>query len=405
MEPVNKQTSDILSVGEFAKRARQFIEHQFGQIWIEGEISNFKQYSSGHCYFTLKDRDAQVRCVMWKNTAMRLYFTPADGMLVRLYGKASFYEKRGDFQVVAQSLRHAGEGTLQQAFEALKQKLASEGLFDDAHKKSKPLIPERIGIITSGSGAAIQDVLSILGRRFPITEALVCPVQVQGAGSAKSICEAIEAFNQIEEDNPLRADLLIVGRGGGSLEDLWSFNEEIVARAIFASEIPIISAVGHESDFTIADYVADFRAATPSMAAEIAVPNQQEIKAFLRGCMQRSKDVLFQHIDQQRLHIEHLTQRHAFNRPVDQLYQIKQRTEDVLHRLERSGKLYLKHQQDHVNKALRHLQLLDPVLPLKKGYSLVEQDGVLIRSAKQLETNSTVALRFHDGSREAIIHD
>ena len=242
--------SQVISVSTFAGQVRSSIEAQFGRVWIEGEISNFKQYSSGHCYFTLKDHDAQIRCVMWRNTARALYFTPTDGMLVKLYGKASFYEKRGDFQVVASAMRHAGEGSLQQAFEALKQKLNAEGLFDETHKKPKPLIPARIGVITSGSGAAIQDILSIIGRRFPLTEVLICPVLVQGAGSAKSICEAIEAFNQVPDDDELRVDVLIVGRGGGSLEDLWSFNEETVARAIFASDIPVISAVGNETDFT-----------------------------------------------------------------------------------------------------------------------------------------------------------
>ncbi|MEM8484511.1 MAG: exodeoxyribonuclease VII large subunit [Bacteroidota bacterium] len=405
MEPSGNTASPLLTVGDFARRARQFIESEFNRVWIEGEISNFKQYSSGHCYFTLKDAEAQLRCVMWRNTARALYFTPQDGMHVKLFGKASFYEKRGDFQIVAQSLKHAGEGTLQQAFEALKNKLAAEGLFDESHKKPKPYIPTRIGIITSGSGAAIQDVLSILGRRFPLTEALVCPVQVQGAGSAKSICEALEAFNGIPADDPLRADLLIVGRGGGSLEDLWSFNEESVARAIYASEIPVISAVGHETDFTIADFVADFRAATPSMAAEIAVPNQQEIKAFIEGSLYRSAQRLLQHIEQHKLHIQHLTQRHAFNRPVDQLLQLKQRTQDMLLRLERSGVQYLKHKREQVHQAERQLSLLDPRLPLKKGYALVEQDATLVRSAKQLTPESVVTLRFHDGSKSAVIDD
>lgn len=398
---MHNSQSNIISVGDFAKRARSFIEEQFNKVWIEGEISNFKQYSSGHCYFTLKDAEAQVRCVMWRNSARALYFTPTDGMLVRLYGKASFYEKRGDFQVIAQSLKHAGEGALQQAFDALKRKLGEEGLFDEIHKKGKPFIPERIGIITSGSGAAIQDILSILGRRFPAIEAFVYPVQVQGTGSAQSICEAIEAFNDVQADDPLRVDVLIVGRGGGSLEDLWSFNEEIVARAIFASKIPIISAVGHESDFTIADFVADFRAATPSMAAEIAVPHQQEIKAWLTGSLRRSEDLLQQQIDRYRQQIDYLVSHRAFNKPVDQLSLLKQRTEDMASRLERSVQLYLERNRDRVSGMQRQLDLLNPMLPLKKGYAIVEQDGQLIRSANQLTEGSQVDLRFQDGSRQA----
>ena len=397
------RNASVISVSEFAAKARTFIEKTFSKVWIEGEISNFKQYSSGHCYFTLKDHNAQISCVMWRNTARNLYFTPSDGMLVQLFGKASLYEKRGDFQVIAQSLRHAGEGTLQQAFEALKNKLQNEGLFDDAHKKPKPFIPERIGVITSGSGAAIQDILSILGRRFPVTEVLVYPVQVQGVGSASAICEAIEAFNQLPLDDELRPEVLIVGRGGGSLEDLWSFNEEQVARAIFGSDIPIISAVGHESDFTIADYVADYRAATPSMAAEIAVPNQAEIAGFLRGTIQKGESLLMRQMDRYRDYIGRLTEKHAFNKPVDQLFQLKQRTEDLGHRLERLGERLIDQKKELLDKYVQQLRLLDPRLPLKKGYTMVEQDGELIRSAKQLQTNSTVELQFYDGSREAVI--
>ena len=301
--------------------------------------------------------------------------------------------------------RHAGEGSLQQAFEALKQKLNAEGLFDETHKKPKPLIPARIGVITSGSGAAIQDILSIIGRRFPPTEVLICPVLVQGAGSAKSICEAIEAFNQVPDDDELRVDVLIVGRGGGSLEDLWSFNEETVARAIFGSDIPVISAVGHETDFTIADFVADFRAATPSMAAEIAVPDQYEIIGFLKGCLQRCDDVMASFIEQRRRYITSLTERHAFRRPVDQLFQMKQRAEDALDRLERSMQHYLHGQRNEVDKKLIQLHLLDPRLPLKKGYALIEQDGQLIRSATQLARESLVKMQFIDGSREAEIKE
>ena len=402
---MSEADSNIISVSAFANLVRSSIEEQFGRVWIEGEISNFKQYSSGHCYFTLKDHNAQIRCVMWRNTAQSLYFTPTDGMLVKLYGKASFYEKRGDFQVVAQALRHAGEGSLQQAFEALKQKLNAEGLFDEIHKKPKPMIPERIGVITSGSGAALQDILSIISRRFPLTEVLVCPVLVQGAGSAKSICEALEAFNGVPIEDELRVDVLIVGRGGGSLEDLWSFNEESVARAIFASEIPVISAVGHETDFTIADFVADFRAATPSMAAEIAVPDQYDIMGFLKSSMQRCEDTMLSHIEQQRRYITNLTERHGFRKPVDQLYQVKQRTEDSLHDLERAMQRYLEQQKNTVDKQLLQLHLLDPRLPLKKGYVLVEQDGQLIRSAAQLARQSLVKMQFIDGSREAEIKD
>ena len=388
-----------LSVGAFVRLAREHIEGAFNDIWIEGEISNFTRHSSGHCYFTLKDAEAQVRCVMWRNTAARLYFSPTDGMLVRLYGKASVYEKRGDLQLVARALRHAGEGALQQAFEALKNQLSEEGLFDVAYKKMLPAFPQVIGVITSGTGAAVQDILSILARRYPLVEALVCPVQVQGMGAAESISEAIDAFNRWVLEEGRRVDLLIVGRGGGSLEDLWAFNEEVVARSIFASQIPIVSAVGHETDVTISDYVADVRAATPSMAAEIVVPDRLELLAYLRTSTGRATEAMQRRIDQFRAYLDTLTHRHGFRRPMDSLAQHMQRIDELKTRLEQAGGRYLKQRGDAVDQLHRQLNLLDPSRPLKKGYVMVEQDGRLVRSADALRQDIEATLRFHDGKR------
>lgn len=394
----NSET-DALSVTAFARLAREAMEGQFKRVKVEGEISNFKRHSSGHCYFTLKDSGAQIRCVMWRNVAQALYFTPSDGMQVCLYGRASVYEQRGDLQLVANALRHAGEGALQKAFEALKQSLAAEGLFEQSAKKPLPTLPERIGIITSGTGAAIQDLLSILERRYPLAEVLICPVQVQGAGASTAISEAIEAFNAIVVGSALRVDVLIVGRGGGSIEDLWAFNEEAVARAIFASEIPVVSAVGHESDITISDYVADIRAATPSMAAEIVTPDKAELAAYIRGASARLTDRMLQHIDQSRNYVDTLTQRHGFQRPIDMMMQFRQRLDDLAFRLDRAGPRYLEQQQTRVQQLQQQLTLLDPYRPLKKGYVMVEQDGQFIRSATTLRDKTSITLRFHDGNR------
>ncbi len=395
----SKSETDALSVTAFARLVREAMEGQFKNVKVEGEISNFKRHSSGHCYFTLKDSGAQIRCVMWRNVAQALYFTPSDGMQVCLYGRASVYEQRGDLQLVANALRHAGEGALQKAFEALKQTLAAEGLFEQSAKKPLPTLPERIGIITSGTGAAIQDLLSILERRYPLAEVLICPVQVQGAGASTAISEAIEAFNAIVVGSALRVDVLIVGRGGGSIEDLWAFNEEAVARAIFASEIPIVSAVGHESDITISDYVADVRAATPSMAAEIVAPDKAELASYIRGAAARLTDRMLQHIDQSRNYVDTLTQRHGFQRPVDLMLQFRQRLDDLAFRLDRAGPRYLDRQLNHVQQLQQQLALLDPYRPLKKGYVMVEQDGQFVRSATTLHDKTGITLRFHDGNR------
>ena len=388
-----------LSVSSFVRQAREHIEDAFHNFWVEGEISNFKRHSSGHCYFTLKDSDAQVRCVMWRGSANALYFSPADGMQVRLYGKASIYEKRGDLQLIAQAMRHAGEGALQKAFEELKLKLRSEGLFEASHKQPVPTFPQCIGIVTSATGAAIHDILSILERRFPLVEALIYPVQVQGMGASEAICEAIEAFNRMRQKEGRRIDVLIVGRGGGSLEDLWAFNEEAVARAIFASFIPIVSAVGHETDVTIADFVADYRAATPSMAAEIVTPDREELLAYLNGAQQRAMDAIHVSIDTYRQHITQLTQRHGFYRPLDRLVQYKQRIDDLSLGLDRSVTNYLTRRRESVDKLHRQLTLIDPMRPLKKGYAMVEQDGAVVRSAHAVLANRELTLQFHDGKQ------
>ena len=390
---------DVLSVSSFARHARECIEDAFGDVRVEGEISNFKQHTSGHCYFTLKDQEAQVKCVMWRHTAQSLYFRPEDGMQVRLYGKASVYEKRGDLQLVARALRHAGEGGLQKAFEELKRKLQQEGLFDPALKKPIPTFPTRIGVVTSETGAALHDILSIIERRYPVVEVLLFPVHVQGAQAAPTICAALEKVNALVTKAEFRVELLIVGRGGGSLEDLWAFNEEEVARAIFASSIPIVSAVGHETDFTIADYVADQRAATPSMAAELVTPSAPELYAYIQSLSHRSRELVLSRIEDHRRHIQAILSKHSFNRPVDQLTQYKQHVDFLAARLSRLGPRYVNDLRDRVESLNQQLTLLDPYLPLKKGYAIVEQDGQFIRSADALQSGKPAEVRFVDGKR------
>lgn len=390
---------DILTVSNFTQLARETIEDVFGDVQVEGEISNFKQHTSGHCYFTLKDKEAQVKCVMWRHTMQSLYFKPENGMQVRLYGKASVYEKRGDLQLVARALRHAGEGGLQKAFEELKQKLYQEGLFDTELKKPFPTFPKRIGVVTSETGAALHDILSIIERRYPIVEVLLFPVQVQGVHAAPTIAAAIERANQLVTEAEFRVELLIVGRGGGSLEDLWAFNEEEVARAIFASAIPVMSAVGHETDFTIADYVADKRAATPSMAAELATPSAPELYGYIQGLSNRSRELMLTCIEEHRRDIQAILSKHSFNRPVDQLAQYRQHVDMLASRLSRLGPRYVEGLKERVEGLNQRLALLDPYRPLKKGYVIVEQDGQFVRSAEELVSDTPASLRFEDGIR------
>jgi exodeoxyribonuclease VII large subunit len=374
-----------------------------GAVVVAGEVTHSRRPASGHCYFTLKDADAQVRAVMWRSQTAAVPFVPGDGMLVRVEGYVSVYEARGDLQVIAQEMQLAGEGALQKAFEALKRKLAAEGLFDAAHKQPLPPYPEAIGLVTSGTGAALHDMVSVLRRRFPQVRVLLCAVQVQGMGAAEAIAEAIEAFNEVPEGDPLRVDLLLVGRGGGSVEDLWAFNEEIVARAIHASRLPVISAVGHETDISIADFVADCRAATPSMGAELAVPDRRDVEAAVRGLHAALHESLTRKLLLHRQRISYLTGCYAFNRPVDRVRQYGQHLDGLTGRLHRSARQHLRGEQVRLEALRRQLEMLDPMRPLGRGYAWVERGGQPVRSAHELAAGDAVTLNFRDGRKEADI--
>jgi exodeoxyribonuclease VII large subunit len=394
---------EVLTVSRLARSLRTAIESQFSNLRVEGEISNFKRHSSGHCYFTLKDDRAQLRAVMWRSNASRVFFQPSDGMLVRVVADASIYENRGELQLVVRSMQLAGEGGLQKAFEELKTRLAGEGLFDHEKKRGLPPYPSKVGVVTSGSGAALQDILSVLERRFPNVRAVVCSVQVQGIGAAESICAAIERFNALRAEDELRPDVLIIGRGGGSMEDLWAFNEECVARAIFASEIPIISAVGHETDFSIADFVADIRAATPSMAAELAVPDCQELLASIRHVGASTTSALTRRIERHRNRLKYLISSHGFRRPVDRIRQGAQQVDDLTDRLHRMAARCVEVKRRRWDAAHHRLHALGPERPLRQGYALIEHQGKNIRQAGDLAVGDEIRIRFHDGARTATV--
>ncbi len=437
----------ILSVGELTRAIRATLEAKFGAVWVQGEISNYKLHPSGHQYFTLRDQRAQISCVIFRNTLPPFQPPLVDGAQVQIYGNLSVFEARGQYQLSVQILQGRGLGLLQAKFEALKRKLEAEGLFDTARKRPLPKFPRRIGIVTSRSGAAIRDMLNVLQRRAPNVHVLINPVRVQGTGAATEIAVAIRELNEPNESWP-PLDLIVVTRGGGSMEDLWEFNEEIVARAIFHSPIPVVSAIGHEIDFTIADFVADLRAPTPSAAAELIVEDAtQLVKRVeeLEACLHRSARSF---IEQSRKHLRLLTERtlarELFTRmreahqrldfAVDSLRQRSSRLVENAHASVRAAMQQLKGHSparelaarrgriveldrrlsgcapaalDRANQRFQRaeslLRVLGPEATLHRGYSVTTIDGKLVRSAGQVCPNARIVTRVGDGEFPSIV--
>lgn len=382
----------ILTVSEITRQIKFSLERSFPKIWIQGEISNFKRHTSGHIYFTLKDEGAQISATLWRSRVANLLFDPQDGMKVIARGAITVYPPRGNYQIDVEQLQPLGVGELQLAFERLKKKLSEEGLFDEEHKKPIPEYPERIGIITSETGAALQDIRSVLSRRFPSLELVLAPVRVQGAGAAEEIASAIFEMNRYGG-----VDVIIVGRGGGSLEDLWAFNEEIVARAIYDSTIPIVSAVGHEIDFSIADFVADLRAPTPSAAAEMVVRDRSELIDIIANICYTMQGNVDNRVLSLRDRVQNLVASYSFNRPKDLLRESAQRVDELERSLSRTfSHLYQLTNQRYVT--MRHsLESLSPKKVLKRGYTIVRKDGKVIASAKVLHGGDRATIQFYDG--------
>lgn len=375
------------------------LENSFPSVIVEGEISNFKRHMpSGHLYFTLKDEEAQVRCVMWRSDAARVRFDVADGMKVIVKGRVSLYEPRGDFQLYAVSLVPAGQGALQLAFEQMKKKLEEEGLFSEEHKKPLPRFPSRIGVVTSLEGAAVRDIISVIGRRFPAVELLIFPVKVQGDGAAEEVAAAIRDINKMSD-----LDVLIVGRGGGSLEDLWAFNEEIVARAIYASKIPVVSAVGHQVDFTISDFVADVRAATPSAAAELVVPDRMEVTAGIASAMRVIRRAVGQNIDRLELELEKLSHHYALRQPLSLVDQKSQMVDELARRMESQTQFYVETVENKLSAFTKHLNALSPAAVLARGYAIVEDSRGIVSSVRKLNIGDQATIRLSDGTLDSQI--
>ncbi|MGB2868245.1 MAG: exodeoxyribonuclease VII large subunit [Bacteroidota bacterium] len=382
----------IFSVSEITRQIKFSLENRFQRIWIQGEISNFKHHTSGHLYFTLKDEGSQISVTMWRSKVQELLFAPDDGMKVIARGRITVYPPRGNYQIEVDQLQPVGVGELQLAFERLKQKLAAEGLFDAHHKKPLPEYPETIGIVTSETGAAIQDIRSVLERRMPSVDTILYPVRVQGQGAAGEIAEAIRDLNRYGG-----IDVMIVGRGGGSLEDLWPFNEEIVARAIFDSAIPVISAVGHEIDFSIADFVADLRAPTPSAAAELVVRDRLELLEFLRNMCYTMRETLEDRVSSLREQIQQFIGSYSFNKPRDMMRESTQRVDELERALSVgfSHLFQLAHQRHEA--ATQRMEALSPTAVLNRGYTMIRKHGALVTSSRALKGGDEATIQFRDG--------
>ncbi len=390
----------ILSVGELSRYIKSLLERdELSNLWVQGEISNFKLHSSGHIYFSMKDGDAILRCVMFKENARNLKFTPSDGMKVVVKGDIRVYEKKGYYQLYAYEMRAGGVGELYIAFLKLKEKLKKEGLFDEKYKKELPKIPEKIGLITSPTGAVIHDVIKVIKRRYPV-KIILAPVHVQGLYAAEEIKNAIEVLN--EQD----VDLIILARGGGSLEDLWAFNEEKVARAIFSSNIPIISAIGHESDYTIADFVADKRAPTPSAAAEIAVPDRWELMERLEVIRRRMVTAMENKINFYRSIVSALEERRAMTLPLEMVERSYEKLNELEEKLRKGMDNYLKRKKEYMNSIFSILKTLSPASVLQRGYTIcMKENDEVITSVDMVDVDETMKVIFKDGEAKADVKE
>jgi len=393
MEHINTnqtESIDIFSVSQLNSLAREILEQAIPLIWVSGEISNLARPSSGHLYFSLKDEKAQVRCALFRNSFRRISCEPENGMQVLVQARVSLYEGRGEFQLIIEHMEEAGDGKLQREFEKLKAQLQKEGLFALEHKKSLPTLPSCIGVVTSSTGAAVRDILSVLARRCPSIPVIIYPTQVQGADATPQIVRAIEKANARAE-----CDVLIVARGGGSLEDLWCFNEEVVARAIYASDIPVVSGVGHEVDVTIADFVADQRAPTPTAAAELVSPDREQWLHKLSQLQTR----LIQRMSSQLIHAKkdlmHLQKR--LKDPSQYMREQAQRVDNLEHRLTTSMQYTLTKKQQSLANVARALDAISPLNTLHRGFSIAQKGDEILKNSKQVNIGDDIQIRLRQG--------
>lgn len=380
-----------LTVSEITRLIKKDLEENFSSLSIVGEISNFKAHSSGHWYFTLKDSDAQISCTMWRGVNNYVFFSPQDGMKVIIIGRITVYPPRGNYQIEVRAMQPAGVGELQLAFEKLKEKLQREGLFDLENKKELPELPMKIGIVTSIGGAALKDMISVAKRRFPLVEISIASCAVQGIGAAESIAEAIHLLNKQND-----VEVIVVARGGGSLEDLWAFNEEIVAYAIYKSKIPVVTGIGHEIDFTIADFVADYRAATPTAAMEILTPEKEEIENLIRNFDDELTEKMYDKIAGIKEQISSTLHSYGFRSPFDMLKLYNQKVDSAVYRVNQTIDKYLTIQKNKIALLASKLSANDVQKTLAKGFVLVKQQDKFVPRAKNFQSAQPHTLIFYD---------
>ena len=384
----------VYSVSELNAHIKRLIEGDpvLDRVYVRGELSNYKTYPSGHHYFTLKDQDGALKCVMFRASASKLRFRPENGMKVIAFGRISVYPRDGAYQLYAGSLTPDGVGDLHVAFEQLKEKLLQEGLFDEDHKKPLPRFPDTVAVVTSSAGAAVRDIIRVLGKRWPLTKVVVLPVRVQGTEAPPEIVGAIRYANRHRI-----GDVLIVGRGGGSIEDLWAFNDERVARAIYASEIPVISAVGHEPDVTISDFVADLRAATPSNAAELAVPDMAEVLDMLRNRESRADRAMLRRLEALRARLEELGSRRVLQSPEAYIDDRRIQLDRAQARLIAAATRVVSRQKERFGSLAASLDAMSPLKVLGRGYAIArKEDGTIIRSAKDVTSGDRLTVRLRE---------
>ena len=410
------QNDDYISVSELNVYIKSYLENNYflQDVYVKGEISNLKIHSTGHLYLSLKDEYSKINAIMFSSAAKKMLFTPKDGMKVLVTGRISVYEATGNYQIYIDEMLEDGIGNLYIAFEQLKEKLKNEGLFDSAHKRKIPRIPSRVGIITAPTGAAIKDILSTIKRRYPLCETILFPSLVQGDNAKDDIVRNIELANNYE------LDVLIVGRGGGSIEDLWPFNEEIVARAIYNSKIPVVSAVGHEIDFTIADYVADLRAPTPTGAAEMVVPNTSDLINYLNQLKIRLNECINKKVKYNELYLDSIKNSFVIKNPLIMYENRKQKLDIMLDKINNiiakkidnfkvkmnyikanytlnNPTVLYKDDIHKLNLLVEKLELLNPLAILKRGYTVTYQNDKIIKSIKDIDTKNTLKIKFFDG--------
>jgi len=395
---MNDKYLTVSAINKYIKYKLDSDDH-LQNVFIKGEISNYKKHPSGHLYFSIKDETSKINAIMFATNTKSLLFEPKDGLNVLIAGRISVYEATGNYQIYVDSMIEDGVGNLYIAFEKLKKDLSNEGLFDDKHKKEIPKYPNKIGIITANTGAVIKDIITTISRRYPVAELILFPSLVQGENAAKDIVKNIELANTFD------LDILILARGGGSIEDLWPFNEEIVARSIFSSKIPIISAVGHETDYTIADFVADLRAPTPTAAAELSTPNMEDLKKNLKQITIRLNENIIKRVGFNNLKIEALANSFIIKNPMI-IYENKKQTIDLLnYRINEYMHNQINNKQIKMTNLIEQLKLVNPLNILERGYSLVYKDNKLISSIKNLKEKDILKIKLSDGEIEAIVKE